>query len=341
MPLEQSFYGNPIWRWLLAVTVALVAYLALRLIKRTIANRAAKPGRRTTTDIDAFTVELLERRTKALFLAVLALAVGSAVVSLPPGLEGKVRLVVMVTFFLQGGLWLTGAISFWIARAAKRRAAEDPQSLSAYRALSFLARLGLWVLVGLLLLRNLGIDVTALIAGLGVGGIAAALAVQKILGDLFASMSIVLDKPFVIGDFITIGDYLGTVEDIGLKTTRLRSLSGEQIVFSNADLLNSPIRNYKRMCERRVLFNLGVTYRTAYEKLAAIPPMIREIIEALPDTRFDRAHFARYGNSALIFEVVYYVTQPDYNTYMDRQQDVNLAIHRRFGQEGIEFAYPN
>lgn len=340
MPLAQLFYGNPIWRWLLAVVVALVAYLALRLVKRFVVSRATKLAKRTTTDIDDFAVEVLERHTKAVFLGVLALAAGSAVVSLPPGLERTVRIVVMFTLFLQGGLWLNGAISFWIGRAAKKQAAEDPESLSAYGAISFLARLGLWVLVGLLLLRNLGIDITALIAGLGVGGIAVALAVQNILGDLFASMSIVLDKPFVIGDFIIIGDYLGTVEHIGLKTTRVRSLSGEQIVFSNTDLLNSRVRNYKRMYERRVLFSLGVTYQTPHDKLAAIPGMIREIIESQPDTRFDRAHFASYGDFALIFEVVYYVTRPDYNLYMDRQEAINLGIYNRFAREGIEFAYP-
>lgn len=340
MPLEHPFYGNPVWRWLLAVAVALVAYLAFTLSKRILENRAAKLAKRTATEVDDFAVELLERRTKGVFLAVLALAGGSAVVSLPPALERAVRVVVTLTLFLQAGLWLDGGISFWIGRATKRQAAEDPQSLSAFGSISFLARLGLWVLVSLLLLRNLGIDITALIAGLGVGGIAVALAVQNILGDLFASMSIVLDKPFVIGDFVIIGDYLGTVEHIGLKTTRLRSLSGEQIVFSNTDLLNSRVRNYKRMYERRVVFSLGVTYRTPDEKLAAIPPMIREIVESLPDARFDRAHFARYGDFALIFEVVYYVTRPDYNIYMDRQQAINLAIYRRFAKEGIEFAYP-
>jgi len=192
----------------------------------------------------------------------------------------------------------------------------------------------------LLALDNMGVDITALIAGLGIGGIAVALALQNVLGDLFASLSIVLDKPFVIGDFIIVDDLLGTVERIGLKTTRVRSLYGEQLVFSNSDLLNSRIRNYKRMFERRILFSIGVTYQTPHEKLATIPGIIREVIESQEQVRFDRAHFKEYGDSALKFEIVYYVLVPDYNTHMDIQQAINLAIVRRFEEEKIEFAFP-
>jgi small-conductance mechanosensitive channel len=192
----------------------------------------------------------------------------------------------------------------------------------------------------LLILDNLGIDITALVAGLGVGGIAVALAVQNILGDLFASLSIVLDKPFAVGDFIIIDDYLGSVEHVGLKTTRLRSLSGEQLVMSNADLLSSRIRNYGRMYERRIVFSLGVTYQTPRDKLKKIPGIIRDAVEAQDQTRFDRSHFKGYGSFSLDFETVYHVLQPDYNLYMDIQQAVNFAIHERFEAEGIEFAYP-
>jgi small-conductance mechanosensitive channel len=167
-----------------------------------------------------------------------------------------------------------------------------------------------------------------------------ALAIQNILGDLFASLSIVLDKPFVIGDFIIVGDLMGTVEKIGLKTTRVRSLSGEQLVFGNHDLLQSRIRNFKHLFERRILFSFGVIYQTPHDKLAAIPGMVREIIESLEDTRFDRAHFKEYGDFSLNFEVVYYVLKPDYNAYMDTQQAINLALYQRFQQAGIEFAYP-
>jgi small-conductance mechanosensitive channel len=207
-------------------------------------------------------------------------------------------------------------------------------------ALGFIVQMGLWSAVVLLALDNLGVDITALVAGLGVGGVAVALAVQNILGDLFASLAIVLDKPFVLRDFIIVGDLLGTVEHIGLKTTRVRALSGEQLIFSNADLLSSRIRNFGRMFERRVVFQIGVTYQTPRGKLEAIPGIIRDAITAQDGTRFDRSHFAAYGDFSLNFESVYYVLSPDYNRYMDIQQAINLRIHERFEAEEIEFAYP-
>jgi small-conductance mechanosensitive channel len=194
--------------------------------------------------------------------------------------------------------------------------------------------------VVLFALDNVGIKVTALVAGLGVGGIAIALAVQNILGDLFASLSIVLDKPFVVGDFVILGEFMGNVEHVGLKTTRVRSLSGEQIVFSNNDLLSSRLRNFGRLRERRALFTLGVTYQTPREKLQKIPGMIKQAIESIEKTRFDRSHFKSYGAFSLDFETVYYVLGADYALYMDIQQKINLQIHEMFENEGIEFAYP-
>jgi len=192
----------------------------------------------------------------------------------------------------------------------------------------------------LMALENFGVNITTFITGLGVGGVAVALAVQNILGDLFASLSIVLDKPFVIGDSLAVGEFQGTVEHVGLKTTRLRSLGGEQLIFSNGELTKSRMRNYGRMAERRVVFKIGVTYDTPREKLAQIPAWIKQIITEQPQTRVDRSHFAAYGDFALTFETVYYVLSPDYNTYMDIQQTINLKIHERFEKEGIEFAFP-
>jgi small-conductance mechanosensitive channel len=207
-------------------------------------------------------------------------------------------------------------------------------------ALSFLGRIALWATVLLLVLDNLGVDVTALVAGLGIGGLAIALAVQNVLSDLFASLSIVLDKPFIPGDFVVVGDMAGTVEHIGIKTTRIGSISGEQLIFSNTDLLGSRIRNFGRMKERRVVFSLGVTYQTPADKLARVPGLIQAAIESQERARFDRSHFASYGDSALNFETVYYVESSDYATHMDILQAVNLSIYRSFATEGIEFAYP-
>jgi small-conductance mechanosensitive channel len=222
----------------------------------------------------------------------------------------------------------------------KRRMKQDAASVTTVTAIGFLAKLVLWTLVILLSLDNVGVNVTALIAGLGIGGIAVALAAQNILSDLFASLSIVLDKPFVLGDVIAIENFTGTVEHIGIRTTRLRSLSGEQLIFANNELLKSTIRNYKRLSDRRVVFTIDVTFETPHAKLAMIPGIIREAISAQQSVRVDRVHFKAIGTSGLVFEAVYFVVEPDYNLYMDIQQAINLAILERFEREQIEFAYP-
>jgi small-conductance mechanosensitive channel len=207
-------------------------------------------------------------------------------------------------------------------------------------ALRFIVRFILWTVIVLMTLDNLGVNVTTMVAGLGIGGIAVALAVQNILGDLFASLSIVIDKPFVIGDFVIVGEYMGAVEYVGLKTTRIRALGGEQIVFSNGDLLKARIRNFRRMRERRVLFSFGVLYQTQAELVEKVPAMVRGIVEAHQKVRFDRAHFKSFGESSLAFEVVYWMLDPDFNLYMDVQQKINLEMLRAFEREGIRFAYP-
>jgi small-conductance mechanosensitive channel len=232
-------------------------------------------------------------------------------------------------------------VGYAVNRYQSRNLETAADKVTTIRAVSFIARLMIFAIAGVLILDNIpGVQITALIASLGIGGIAIALAVQNILSDLFASLSIVLDKPFVIGDFIIVDSYLGTVEYIGLKTTRVRSLSGEQLIFSNNDLLTSRIRNYKRMAERRVVFSIGVTYQTSYEVLSQIPSWIKEIIDGQDAARFDRAHFQGYGDFALQFEIVYYVLDADYNRYMDLQQRINLEIYRRFEEAGVSFAYP-
>ena len=337
--LNVTLYGNTVKIWLLALLVMAATMIVLRLLTGVVLQRLRAFAKKTKTDLDDLVADLL-KRIKWFFLLAVALYAATFVLILSEVAKQVISTVTVIVLFTQAAIWGSGLISFWLERYKKRKLEGDAASVTTFSALGFIAKLLLWSVVLLLVLDNLGVDITTLVAGLGVGGIALALAVQNILGDLFASLSIVLDKPFVIGDFIIVGDLLGTVENIGLKTTRVRSLSGEQLVFSNNDLLQSRIRNYKRMFERRILFSFGVTYQTAYEKLAAIPGMIREIIESHEQTRFDRAHFKEYGDFSLNFEVVYYVKNPDYNVYMDTQQDINLAIHRRFQKEGIEFAFP-
>ncbi len=277
--------------------------------------------------------------TRRFSLLIVALWAGTRFLELG-SVERFVNLVALTFVTLQIAIWANRAVSEYITWFSATRRDSDPGKVSAVQGLSFVARLFIWAVAVLLIIDNLGYDVTALVAGLGIGGVAIALAVQNVLGDLFASLSIVMDKPFVVGDFIIVGDLLGEVEKIGIKTTRVRSLSGEQLIFSNSDLLNSRIRNFKRMYERRIPFTFGVIYQTTPDQLEAIPAMVRKIVEGISSTRFDRAHFKGFGASSYDFEVVYYVLSPDYALYMDIQQQINLSICRGFLEQGIEFAYP-
>lgn len=337
--LKATVWGNAVSKWFLAIFVGIVAYIGLKVVWSVVSRQVFPLAKRSQVEWVDLLSDLLEKKTKSLFFIALALYAGFMVLTLPPRVGSIIRAAALVAVFFQLGVWGTESIT-WFSRRARQRAAEDPESLSTYSAIAFVGKLFFWSLLVMLALHNLGVNVTALVASLGIGGVAIALAMQNILGDLFASMAIILDKPFIIGDFIIVGDMMGTVEKIGLKTSRIRSLSGEQIVFSNNDLLSSRIRNFKRMWERRVVFAVGVTYQTPHEKLEAVPGMIREIIEAHDQARFDRAHFKSYGDFALIYEMVYFVKDPDYNVYMDTQQAINLEIYRRFEDEGIEFAYP-
>jgi small-conductance mechanosensitive channel len=337
--LTLPFYGNTVRTWLIALLAVVATAVALRILQALGIRYLSRLAARTDNPWDDAFVAVL-RSTKWLFLLIIALFAGSLFLTLPERVRGIVNVATIIALLTQGGLWLNAAILFWLEHYRQRKLKEDPASVTTVNAVSYVGRLVLWSVILLLALDNLGVDVTALVAGLGVAGIAVALAVQNILGDLFASLSIVLDRPFTVGDFLIIDQHLGSVEYIGLKTTRLRSLSGEQLVFSNTDLLSSRIRNYGRMYERRVVFTIGVTYQTPRDKLVKIPTIIREAVETQEKIRFDRSHFKEYGDFALVFESVYYVLVPDYNAYMDIQQAINLRTHERFEEEGIEFAYP-
>jgi small-conductance mechanosensitive channel len=326
-------------RWIAALVIAAAALVLLQVVNSLVGRRA-----RRLAEADRFRwaelVADLADRTKFPFLLIEALFLGSLVLLLPDRARSILNAVAIITLIVQAAIWGSATVTYLVTRYAKHRMEADPTSVTTISAVGVLGRIVIYSVAVLLVLDNLGVDITAMVAGLGIGGVAVALAAQNILGDLFASASIVLDKPFVLGDFIIVGSEMGSVERIGLKTTRVRSLSGEQLVFANNDLLQSRIRNYKRMLERRVVFSLGVIYGTPHEKVAAIPEMIREAVEAQEQVRFDRAHFKQFGHSSLDFEIVYYVLSADYNLYMDIQQAINLLIYQRFEKEGLEFAFP-
>ncbi len=336
--LNYEFFGNRIVTWLASVGLFLLVLTVLAIARRVIRKRlfpsigdASPPALQIARHVVSY--------TGVWFLLLIALFVGSRLL-VPVRWTEMIPRIATIGLVLQLGLWATAALTMFLKLRRAHQLAADPGTVAAMDLVGFLARLVVWAAVLLVLLDNLGVNITTLIAGLGVGGIAVALAAQNVLGDLFSSLSIVFDKPFVVGDFIVVGDFMGSVEYVGLKTTRLRSLSGEQVVFSNSDLLSSRIRNYGRMFERRVVSSIGVTYQTPAAKLRRISEIIREIVQEQDKVRFDRAHFQAFSDSALTFEFVYYVLTPDYNHYMDVQQSINLALFEQLAAEGVEFAYP-
>lgn len=337
--LDAQLGGVPVDQILIALGTALVVSVALRFAFGLALRRFRSMAGRTANDIDDLVVELLEK-TRILFIGLVVLWAAARPLALPPEVDTILRGVLVIGLHLQAGFWGMGVINYLLARWQREQLEEDPGVATAVGAVGFLARIGLWAVLALTALGTLGVEVSAFVASLGIGGVAVALALQNVLGDLFASMSIVFDKPFVIGDFVSVDDLSGTVEYVGLKTTRVRSLSGEQLVFSNSDLLGSRIRNYGRMRERRVAFDVGVTYGTPATTLRAIPGHIRQAVEALDNTRFDRSHLKSFGASSIDFETVYYMSVPDYAAFMDTQESINLALYETFEAESIDFAFP-
>ena len=335
---ERIFYGNPIADWLLAGLLALAVWSGLSLMRRFIAARS----KRYSGDHRSTPVRLafyLAGNTKQFFFLALALYAGQEGLMLTPRLQHVLANVALILILVQVGLWAGRSLRFYLEIKEMERG-SDRLFAGSLDIINFVARLVIWSLLTLVALDNLGVNITALLAGLGVGGVAVALALQNVLGDLFASLSIALDKPFVVGDSLNIDTYTGSVEHIGIKTTRLRSDTGEQIILSNADILKSRVRNYGRMTEQRVLTTLRVAYATPTEVLAGIPKLLEDIVRGQPSARFERCHLRSLGESSLQFELSYFAQQPKLNPMMDLQQMVNFQIINEFRRVGIEFAPP-
>jgi small-conductance mechanosensitive channel len=324
----------------IASVVFLLVLTALLLLKAFIAGQLRRLASRGKLQFLNYPEQILNATRLPFMLGVSLLAAVSQL-QLTPQQDKWLEYAWIVVLISQVALWANRAVTVAVGRAFERHRLTDPSGATYLMLSGLVARIVLWSIAVLVTLDNLGFNITTLMASLGIGGIAVALAVQNILGDLFSSVSIALDKPFVVGDFIAVDTFMGTVEYVGMKTTRLRSLSGEQIVISNSELLKNRIRNYKRMQERRIQFEFGIAYETPVEEIERIPQTVKEIIAGHADiARFDRAHFKSYGESALNFEVVYNVLDPDFNKYMDLQQAINLALMRDFRNRGISFAYP-
>jgi small-conductance mechanosensitive channel len=332
------YYGNELRAWGEAFVTFGLWLTVLPLARAFIARRLARRAAEHPVAFLMLLRTLIDATTRIFMLAV-AIYLALRWLEIPPRAEKAVNTAILVVTWWQVGHWLSAVVKHVIeVRRGHEFAGTD--GAASLNILRFVGVLIVWVVAALMLLTNLGIKAGPLIAGLGIGGVAIALAVQNVLGDLFASLSIALDKPFRVGDFLVLGEEKGTVEAIGIKSTRLRSLSGEQIVLSNGDLLKARVRNYGLLYERRVAFGIGIVYETPRELVREVPAILERAIRARPKTRFDRAHFASLGADSLKYEAVYYVLDSDYNTYMDIQQAINLELLEEFARRGIEFAYP-
>ncbi|MDH4027478.1 MAG: mechanosensitive ion channel [Nitrospirota bacterium] len=336
--LKTSIFNNLAADYLIALAAFLSGIVAINILKRITLHRLKAWAEKTTTTIDDLLIRIFEEKlVPLLYFGVLYLSLNSLTLSERVKRVIDVAGLIILTFFSMRLILKLINYSlemYWLKKGV------DATRQKTLKGIVKIIKFVIWGIAITFLLDNLGFRISTIVAGLGIGGIAVALAAQAILGDMFSYFVIFFDKPFEIGDFIIIDDYMGSIEHIGLKTTRVRSLGGEQLVFSNTDLTNSRIRNYKRMEKRRVVFKLGVIYQTPLERLKEMPGLIRKAIENIEGTVFDRAHFASYGDFSLDFEIVYYVMSGDYNKYMDIQQEINFAINEEFMKRGIEFAYP-
>lgn len=336
--LQQTFYNNRVLDYIIFLSVFLIGLITIQIFKVIIESRLKVWAKKTEHTLDDLLVELIEKKVlPLLYLGAFYLSLQS--LTLSPAVEKGINIAVMVVLAIVTARFLLALINFafqnyWL------KGEEDVSKKQVVRIIFIAIKVILWAIIVVLFLDNIGVKISALVAGLGIGGIAVGFALQAILKDLFNYFVIFFDRPFEVGDFIIVGDYMGAVEHVGVKTTRITSLGGEQLVFSNTDLTDSRIRNYKRMAKRRVVFKLGVTYQTSHDKLKEIPEIITNIVKGISDTVFDRSHFSSYGDFALIFEIVYYVMSSDYNKYMDIQQEINLRINEEFAKRKIEFAYP-
>lgn len=336
--VETVITDNSLRDWLLAGAVFVFTFLIVPFIHGRI--RARQKNRPHSDNAALELMSQLATRTSRLVLLSVALYFAEKLLVLPEAVDRVFDVVIVFGVTVQLALWAVTALRFYIDRHYRRTGADDAGARASVGVLMFVGQVLIWALFALLALDNLGVNITALVAGMGVGGIAIALAVQTILGDLFGSMSIALDKPFAVGDSLRIDDIEGTVEDIGIKSTRLRSITGEQVILSNADVLKSRVRNMGRMPERRVLMKTGVAYETAPDLVDQVSRIIERVVKAQRGTRFVQCTLARLGDFALEFETIYFVANRPDLSHGDAVDAINRGVLRAFAAAGIGLAYP-
>lgn len=338
---QQVYFHNRVVDYIAALAVFFLTVLIITILKNFLIKMLKTFARKRSTIINSRFVDTFQNKMKPIInlLYFGAFYLGLNQLNIPAFLERMINIFVIALLIFYGVRFTLSILSYYLDNYWIKKE-EDTTRITAIRGIETFLKILIWSIAVIILLDQLGIQVSALVAGLGIGGIAIALAAQNVLGDLFSYFVIYFDHPFEIGDFLIIDDYMGTVENIGIKTTRIRSLGGEELIFSNTNLVNSRLRNYKRMRKRRVLFKFGVIYQTTLEQLKEIPYIITEIIKQISGATLDRVHFSSYGDFSLDFEVVYYVNSRDYNKYMDIQQEINFKMKEEFEKRGIEFAYP-
>jgi small-conductance mechanosensitive channel len=336
--LELRWQQNTLAQWAIALATFLAVVLVARFVRDFTLRRLRALAARTENPVDDLIVVILER-TKTWFLVLLGLAIATAPLTL--GRDGPriVRIVMTFAVMVQVAIIANRIVKFFVDRYVLRRG-PDTTGIATIRGFAFLARVAVGLILLVAALDVVGVKVTTFIAGLGITGIAVALAVQSVLADLFAALSIVLDKPFVVGDFIVMDNVEGTVERVGLKTTRIRALGGEQVIVANAELLRGRIRNYRRLSERRVVLKVMLAQDTLPAKAARFPEILQEIVVSKTPVRFDRAHLLRIADVGLEFELVYFVNSPDYVVHMNVLQSVNLELLERMRREELTLAQP-
>jgi small-conductance mechanosensitive channel len=341
--LAEEWHGISGLQWIVASALIVAGTALLLLVRRLAVGRLRKLADRSATDFDDFLVTLVGK-TRGWFLALLMARAATLVLQLSERWDGRAQVLLIVGGMVQGGIWASTVVRFFVDRRFAHHAhagPTDPRVIPvAQTLLRFAGLVFVWSIVLLATLSSFGIDITGLVAGLGIGGVAIALAVQKVLGDVLASISIAVDRPFAPGDYIAIGEQQGTVRRIGIRSTVIGGLGGEELVVANNDMLSARIQNYTRMTERRVAFTLRLVYDTPQALLEALPGLIKQVIEGQEKVRFDRGTLMRLADWALEFEVVYWMTEPDYGLFARTHQQVLLELLRRMRDGGYAFAFP-
>ena len=336
--IQAQIIAHDLLPYLYAFALFVGLLILLQIIKAVIVTQLHVLAKSTKNKWDDTVAEALNSFGLFFYIAI-ALSISSQFIVLEPFVRNSIYTITLLssTYYVVRALQII--ITTSLNGILTRTTGEAPDST----ILGFLEnafKIALWVGAVILVLQNLGYKVGALLGGLGIAGIAIAFALQNVLIDIFSFFSIYFDKPFKKGDFIKIGHDRGTVEHIGIKTTRIKSLDGEELIISNQELTQTRVNNFRTLRRRRVSFSFGIVYETPLAQVKKVPRIVKKIIDAQTFATFERAHFTSFGDSSLDFNVVYFIESNDIGVYRDAQQSINLQLMETFEKQNIEFAYP-